>query len=54
MFSNITVIVWLTEMRYGPVRNMALKTLETLTFDNAALRDLPVDTVTDNVPRQGI
>ena len=30
-----------------------MKTLETLTFDNAALRDLPVDTSPQNVPRQG-
>jgi len=29
-----------------------MKTLETLNFDNAALKDLPLDTVTENVPRQ--
>ena len=31
----------------------AMKTLETLVFDNVALRELPVDSVTENVPRQG-
>lgn len=39
-------------MRYGRLRNLGMKTLETLTFDNAALRDLPVDTITENTPRQ--
>ncbi|KAL5259470.1 hypothetical protein ACHWQZ_G009792 [Mnemiopsis leidyi] len=39
-------------MRYGRLRDMSMKTLETLTFDNAALRDLPVDTSSQNVPRQ--
>ena len=43
--------VWI--MRYGELKRLAMKTLETLTFDNAALRDLPVDSVTQNVPRQG-
>ena len=40
-------------MRYGRLRNLGMKTLETLAFDNAALKDLPVDSITENVPRQG-
>ena len=40
-------------MRYGRLRNLGMKTLETLAFDNAALKDLPVDSIEQHVPIRG-